>query len=90
VCVLIWHTWKSVLYYRFPAFISINYKISWEEGKGSTKCQRKGKKSSRKAGLGSEKGGMRATLLPWCSLWLTADMAEFIVSHPTGLHLPYS
>lgn len=38
---LIWHTWKLVLYYRFPAFISFNYKISWEKGRDSMKCQRK-------------------------------------------------
>lgn len=29
---LIWHPWKLVLNYRFPAFISLNYNISWEEG----------------------------------------------------------
>lgn len=38
-------------YYRFPAFISFNYKISWEEGRESRKGQGKEQNPSKKAGV---------------------------------------
>lgn len=57
---IIWHPWKLVFYYRFPAFISLHYKISWEE------------ESYELPGTGAEaiSETREATLTRW-SVWFT-------------------
>lgn len=44
-------------YYRFPAFISFNYKISWEEGRESMKGQGKEQNPSKTARGGGGRRG---------------------------------